>query len=249
MFICMLIGLSFWVVPAWADEEAKETREIINKWQDVVITVKLVVEMYESENNIEVLATIIDSSGLAVLSLSSFDHSSMGFGSDASRVEIKVKDVKMFIPDGDEISAKIVLRDRDLDLAFVCPIDKLDKAIPALDLTEHGKLDIMDQVLILSRLGKFAGYVPLASLGRIHAVIKKPRVLYLPGLDGFVSGLGTPVFSLDGEVVGILLLRVTRTQGFGAGDMFGGIGGIGTVPIILPAEEILEVVKKASLIK
>jgi len=231
------------MVPAGADEAAEATREIINKWQDAVITTNIVLEMYESERTVEALATIVDASGLAVLSLSNIDPAR---GMAISSSESKVKDIKMIMPDGNEIPAKIVLRDQDLDLAFICPTEKPIKTIPAIDLTNNAEPDIMDQIVILSRFGNVVGYASTASLGRIQAIVKKPRTLYVPDpLMGLVNGLGTPAFSLDGKVVGILLLRVKEAQGFGGNEMFRGIGGMNMLPVILPAEDILAVAKEA----
>lgn len=251
IFFSLLICSALWQTSAWADEIGIVSREIINKFQDAIIRVKIVIEVYESEKNIEALATIIDPSGLAVLSLSSLDPSGV-FGLDMykSAQSAKVKDVKMLLPDNNEISAKVVLRDQDLDLVFIRPIEQLTEPLFALDLANNTVPDIMDQILILSRFGSIAGYVPSASVGRIQGVVEKPRKLYMPDpFMGILSRLGTPVFSLDGKVLGILLLKVKKTQDFKANEIFGGMGGIEMLSVILPAEEILEVMKKVPELK
>lgn len=237
--------------PLWADQTADLTREIINKWQNAVITTKIVMEMYEYERKMEALATIIDPSGLAVLSLSNIDPSAAsGLSSGTSGEEAKVKDVKMLMNDETEIPARVVLRDRDLDLAFIRPIEELKEPLFNIDLGDNALPEIMDQIVVLSRFGSIAGYVSAASLCRIQAVIEKPRVLYMPDpLAGLVSGLGTPVFSLNGKVVGILLLRVKKSREMMSNEMFRGMGGMDMLPVILPAQEVLDVVKKAELVK
>lgn len=238
----MLIVLWFVVMTASADEPARAAREIINKWQDVVITVKIVIEMQEYENKTEAFATIIDSSGLAVLSLSMVDPGSMTWSDmPDTRIASKIKDIKMIMSDGNEAPAKIVLRDEDLDLVFIQPTEKSIKSLPALDLKNNAKIDIMDQIVILARLGEVTGYVPTASLCRIQAIVKKPRTFYLSDFTEALSGLGAPAFSLDGKVVGILLLRIAKSKTISA-NIFSAMGGM--MPIILPAEEVLDVAEK-----
>lgn len=265
LWVVTLVCLSFWVTPARADEESTAARKIINKWQDVVITVKLTIEqrmvvadreMSKSESKAEATAVVIDRSGLAVLSLHSIDPTGLlsnlmsgsQFGGEDMpkfKWESEVTGIKILLPDGKEVSAKIVLRDKDLGLAFVRPEKKLSKPITALDLSNDAKPEILDQVVIMSRLGKVANRVPSVSLSRIQAIVKKPRTFYVPGSTAMEGGLGAPVFSLDGKVVGIVLLRTMKSPGIGIGSMFGGMSRMGMLPIILPAKEIKKVAKQA----
>ncbi len=258
--------LSLCVIPAWADETAKAAREIMNKYQDAVITVELTVEqgmsmlgMRKTESKSEATGTVIDPSGLTVLSLFSTDPSSilnlLSFdeigGEDMPDIkwESQVKDVKMIMPDGKEVPGKIVLRDKDLDLAFVRPAEKLAKPIAALDLSKEIKPEILDQVVILNRLGKVASREPSVSLSRIQAIVKKPRTFYVPGTDAMEGGLGVPAFSLDGKVAGVLVLRTMTSRGIGLSSLFGGMSGMGMLPVILPVEDIVEVAKQVPEVK
>lgn len=263
--VFILVCLSFGVNPTWGDEEAAAAREIISKWQDAVITVQITVEqrtvisgrqMDKSENKIEVGATVIDRSGLAVISLTSTDPAGIFSDLFQDREEddfkfewkSEIKNVKMILAEGNEVPAKIVLRDKDLDLAFVYPTDKLPGPVLSLDLSESIKPEILDHIVILERLGKTAGRIPSVSLSRIQAIVKKPRTVYIPGSTAMSGESGIPVFSLDGKVVGILLLGIMKSKGaeIGMGSMFSGMKGMGIIPGILPAEAIMEVAKQAS---
>ncbi|UCD83813.1 MAG: trypsin-like peptidase domain-containing protein [Deltaproteobacteria bacterium] len=262
--ITALICLTCWVSPARADKEAKAARKIIGKWEDTVITVKMVIkermimegrEMNRGENKTEATATVIDPSGLAVLPLFLTDPSRISkifsegqFGMEGAsgfNWDSEITDLKVLLSDGKEVPARIVLRDRDLDLAFVHPSEKLTKPIPALDLSKDAKPDILDRIVVLTRLGKVANRVPSVCLDRIQAVVKKPRTFYVPGPTAMDAGLGAPVFSSDGKVIGILMLRILPSKGTGIGNLFSGVSGMGMLPIVLPAEDIMEVGKQA----
>lgn len=262
--------LTFPMSRAWSQEDLGSAREITGRWNDVVITAKVVTrlrvivegrEMNKTDNEIETVATVIDPSGLAVLSSSSIDPARIyrevlkqarteGEGMPKFNVETEISDIKMLLPDGSELSAKIVMKDSDLDLAFIKPVTKLDKPVHALDLSRESKPDILDNIIILTRLGTVAGRIPSVSMHRIEAIIRKPRTFYVIGQDIFQGKLGAPVFSLDGKVVGIFLLRVTRSEqksSFISNIL--GVNTYGMMPVILPSEEIAAIAKQALEIK
>lgn len=229
-----------------ADDVADFMKVIMQERQEAVVLTKTVVEMFDSERKMEGLATIISEEGLAVISLSGIDPGSFyrtGFD------EVSVKDIKMVLADNTEIPSKIVLRDPELDLAFIKPLEPLDQKLTFVPLSEHTTPEMFDQVVILSRLGSAVGNVPSVSIARIQAVIEKPRTMFMPDpFTGLVSGMGTPVFSLDGHIIGILLLKFTRGSDDYSGDL-GGISSLGLLPVILPAQEILDVMDKAPELK
>ena len=266
MMVCIFtLGFfSFWATPIRADEEAVAGREIMKRFKNAVVTVEMTIEqrmvvsgreMHRSESKTEAIATVIEPSGLSVLSLFTTDPTRIfdlfdmdEFGEEDMQKlnwESQITDVKMVLSDGNEVPAKIVLRDEDLDLAFVRPVEKLTKPIPALDLSKAAIPQILDQVVVLTRLGKIASRVHSVSLSRIEAVVRKPRILYVPGSAGVEGGLGAPVFSLDGKLVGVVVLRIMKSKRIGMGGMFGGMGGSGIIPVVMPAEEIAEVAKQA----
>jgi S1-C subfamily serine protease len=243
--MCLLLGVGLLTNWVWADEVAEQSKKVIEKRQDAVISVKIIIEVYESERKLEALGTVIHESGLTLVSMSSMDPGAM-FSSGMS--ETKVKDVTMIMPDMEEIPAKVVLRDQDLDIVFIEPSEKLKKKLIAIDLSDNSEPEMLDQVVALSRLGSSGGYAAAVSIMRIQSIITKPRTMYMADpLKVFVSGLGTPAFSLDGKVIGMLLLRVSKTQE-GISDELRGIGGFPSLPIILPVSEILDVIEKAKLL-
>lgn len=243
--LCFLLLTGLLVTPTWADEAAELSQKVLEKWQDAVITARVIIEMYESERKIEILVTVIDESGLAVLSLSSINPSSM-YGAMVD--ETKVKDVTMILSDNEEIPANLVLRDQDLDLAFIKPIDKVEKKLTAIDIGDNTEPEILDRIVSLSRLGNTGGFAPVVSISRVQAIIKKPRTMYMiDPMKALLGGLGVPAFTLDGKIVGIALMRASKVQDIMGDELSRGMGGLPALPIILPAQEILDVMKRAGL--
>jgi len=243
-----------------ADEMADKGREIFKKNQRAVVTVQVVVKMKFSvpgmggqanESKQDVTGTVVDPSGLTVLALSSCEpgdmiQSMMAGMSDEDmkfKMETELSDVKLLLDDGTELPADIVLRDKDLDLAFVRPVTKPASAMMALDLSKSATAQVLDQVITLNRLGKAAGRAYAASVERISAVVQKPRLFYVPGSEMTSTTLGSPAFSLDGNVLGVFVMRSVSQKGGGIG-MFN-FRPQGLTTIILPAADILKAARQA----
>ena len=60
----------------------------------------------------------------------------------------------------------------------------------ALDLAKSAKVDVLDQVIAINRLGKVANRTHAASVERINAVVQRPRLFYVPGGDAGRGGRG-----------------------------------------------------------
>ena len=149
-------------------------------------------------------------SGLTVLSLGSLNPGAMmaklmgsagSNGQPAVEITSEPTDVKIRLSNGRELPAKIVLRDEDLDLAFLRPTTKPDTPLVALDLTDAAKPALLDQVLVLSRLGRVGGWTAGAALYDVGAIIEKPRTFYV--LAGAVvrhgnAGVSAPTAASSG---------------------------------------------------
>ena len=243
---------------AMADDSAVAGRKILAKNQDAVVTVRLIVSYnisfggrdQQNESKTEAVGTMIDPSGLTVISLTTIDPSAMLKARQRGapqefKVETEVKDVKIILADDTELPAEIVLRDKDLDLAYLRPTEKPAKSLPALDLTKSGQPQVLDEVVCLNRLGKIANRVVTVSLERVDALVTKPRPFYVLSPGGS-SGIGSPVFALTGAPLGIILMRNASTGSeANAVSMFAGTGGLGVMPIIVPAADILDDAKQA----
>jgi hypothetical protein len=245
--------------PAFADDAAEAGRRVLSKNQNAVVTVKLVVAYsvsysgrdQQSESKTEAVGTVIDPSGLTVISLTAIDPSAMMKARMHSaqadlKIESEVKDTKIVLADGTEFAAEVALRDKDLDVVFLRPTEKPAKPFAAIDLTKAAKPQILDQVICLNRLGKVANRVASVSIERIDALIERPRPFYVLGYGGS-SGVGSPVFATSGALVGIILIRNAPADGeANVASLFsGGSGSLGILPVVVPAADLIEDAKQA----
>ncbi len=248
------------LTPVFADEIAQAGKDIAAKWGDAIVTLQVVIktqmsmegeEASKEEEKIEATGAIIDPSGLTVASLAAIDPSEMMSQLMSSReygmkITSEIADLKIRLADGTEIPAKVVLRDKDLDLAFIRPTQKPTKTLTALDLTKQTKPALLDQILTLSRLGIVANRTLSVTIDRIQAIVEKPRTFYITCMDSASPKLGVPVFALDGNVVGFLVLRMLPTRaGGGMSFLMADYSVLGIMPMVLPASDILTAAKQA----
>lgn len=244
--------------------EAAAAREIVDRWQDAIVSVRVVLkmrmvvggrEMQASDETVETVGTVIDPSGLTVLSLASLNPGEMmgrvmsraagagegpGFELTSEPVELRLR-----LADGRELPATIVLRDQDLDLAFLRPVETPAAPLKALKLTEDARPMLLDPVVVLSRLGRVGNWSPSAALRAVHAIIDRPRTMYVTEVANPLGGMGTPVFLLNGRLLGFLALRSVDTGRTGMLAMMGGSEGMGLLPVIIPAADVREVAAQA----
>lgn len=246
-----------------AEDTATLGRQIRAKNQDALVTVKLVVKHNvtfggqdrQNESKTEAIGVVIDPTGLTLISLSTIDPSAlmkaqMRGAQQEMKVDSEVKDAKIVLADNTEIPAQVVLRDKDLDVAYLRPTDKPAKPLTAIDLSKAAKPQLLDEVICLNRLGKIANRVVSVSLERVDALVERPRPFYVLGAGG-TSGIGSPVFALNGAPLGIILIRNVPADGdANIATMFSGAaGGLGFMPIIVPAADLLEDAKQALEVK
>lgn len=260
-----IIGVTFaWVlmagVPADAQNTRAASRDVVKQWQEAVVNVRVVLkmrmsmggrEMQSTDESVDTVGTVIDPSGLTVLSLSSLNPGAMmskimgaaSGGQAQVSITSEPTDVKIRLPDGSELPARIVLRDEDLDLAFLRPMTPPGRPLVAVTLGESGRPAILDEVVVLSRLGRVGGWTAAASLHDISAVIERPRTFFV--LGGAPAGMGTPAFTAEGRIVGLLTLRQIDAGRSSMFAMMGGTEGLGLLPVILPAADVMEIAKQA----
>jgi S1-C subfamily serine protease len=248
------------LAPLGAQDDRAAGREIVKRWQSAIVNVRVVLkmrvsvgdrEMQSMDESVETVGTVIDPTGLTVLSLGSLNPGAMmnrlmGSGSGQERMEFgsEPTDVKLRLADARELPARIVLRDEDLDLAFLRPTTAPDTPLVAIDLADEGRPSLLDPVVILSRLGRVGGWAPAASLQTIGAIIERPRTFYVTE-TGAAGSMGTPAFTIAGKVVGLLTMRSVRTGRPGMFSMMGGSEGMGLLPVILPAADVREIARQA----
>ena len=239
-----LLGLS---LVGRADELTDKGRAVFKQHQRAVVTVQVVQKISAGgtsesrETKQDITGTVMDPSGLTVLALSSADVGEMYKRMyPAAKVETEVSDLKILLDDGAEIPAEIVLRDKDLDLAFIRPKSRPASPMAAVDFSKTAKVDVLDQVITLNRLGRAAGRAYSASVEHISAVVLKPRTFYIPDSAMTATTSGSPAFALDGNLVGLFVMRATSVGGGGNNSRSDNV-----TSIILPAEDVLKAASQA----
>ena len=245
--ICLFTALLASPLALAAEGPLKEKAQALAaSYQDSVLFLTAVVELEvtagenppkKEERKIEMLGTVIGKDGLIVVPLSTLDVASTIDGRmvNGPQGPMKLaakgttKEVKILMPDGSENEAKVAFKDADLDLAFIRPQKPEEVKLTAIDTASSAAMTVMEDVIILGRLGKDLNRAPVVMTNEIIALITKPRTF------GKVATqtLGTPVFNKDGKFLGIGINR------FGPK---GDTESQGPVPsnVILPAADLLE---------
>ena len=193
-----------------------------------------------AESKYDLTGTVVNASGLIALAHSCCDpaefYKRASSAYEGYKVESEITDLKILLDDNTEVPAEIVLRDRDHDLAFARPKGPPPHAWEMVDLTKPVTAKVFDPIVALNRLNSISGRSYSASLGRIMAVVDRPQRFYL--YDGASPGfnLGSPIFTLNGEFLGLALMHVSGSRTSNDDD--------NAVSIILPAEQILKAARQ-----
>ena len=138
LIAAVTIGITSTAARGAAQDDRAAAREIVKRWQAAIVNVRVVLkmrvsvggrEMQSMDESVETVGTVIDPAGLTVLSLGALNPGAMmnrlmgvvGSGQERMEFGSEPTDVKLRLPDGRELTARIVLRDEDLDLAFLRP--------------------------------------------------------------------------------------------------------------------------------
>ena len=236
-------------LPAAPEADAAAGRALVKRYADAIIGIELVVtlkvkvgerEMAPREQRIEVNGTVISPNGLTVTSLAAVDpqteFESMRAANPGGRgpelVGVDFKEVKLRTADGKEVPARFVLKDADLDLAFMAPepgAENAPREFSAVRLEDAVEGALLGSYYYVAHAGKTLQRVPLVRLTEVMGIVEKPRRLYLM-TD---QALGTPVFDPHGKVLGITLRYFANGRQAGV--------------VALPAEDIAEMAKQAAL--
>lgn len=252
----LLAGLFTAPIRAAEDALIAQAKKVFAERQDAVIWLSVVakvtfqaeggkeaVNIPDREQKSEALGTFIDSTGLVVTSLGSIDPSREYSGREVRtrdgvvKIEANAifKEVRVVMPDGTEIPADVVMRDIDLDLAFLRIKSGAKEAkgveFKPVDLKNAASVNVSDDVVTISRNDEVLNRVASVARGQITSVTKKPREF----LRATGANLGCPTFTPDGKLVG---LAVTRT-----------VRGKSSQTVIIPAADVLEIAEQARAAK
>ena len=217
-----------------------------------VVTLRLVLKLkaggQEHEQKTEVPGVIIEPSGLTVVTAASIDPSgALRRMVDAQRqrvtFESEVKETVILLEDGTELDAAVVLKDSDLDLAFVRPRDPGLK-LPAITLKPRaGTVPLLTRIFVLGRLGKLGSRALAVATGEVRASVRGPAPYYVT--DGESSGyVGSLAYTADGAPLGIFVRRFATS----VDSQAGGRGSETVMTVLRPVDKVLELAAQARTI-
>lgn len=225
-----------------ADPSAQLQRALAAKYKPSLVTLSLVVKLssggYEDQSEMEASGFLLDASGLVVTTNTAIDPAaayaggSEGMGASMSS---RVVGVKIVTTDGQEIAAKVVLRDKDKNLAFVRPLKKPAKALTGVNFQTSASAQLGDPVYLLGRLGKTGGRALEIKAERIVSVLDKPRRMYVLDAYSYLY-VGNLAFNEKGQPLGLLTQRLPLGKARLSER---------SLPVIIPARDVWEVARQA----
>ncbi len=239
-----------------AESGKSPAKAVFEKYQNAVIWVSGVARVSMSatggkeglnipdrDEKFENLATIIGTNGLTITSLSGIEPTrelngrEVKVGGSTVRLEASavMKEVKLILADGTEIPGEVVLKDADLDLAFIRPKpgskELKDVTFDSVNLAHAATIGITDEAVTVSRMDEVLNRQPSVIKGQVTGITRKPREFIR------VSGVvpGCPTFDNSGMVVGIGVNRSLR--------------GKGSHNVLIPSADIAELAEQARAAK
>jgi hypothetical protein len=207
----------------------------------VSVTVKLEISaggrsLPPQEQKLEALGTIIAEDGLTVLSLNKVDPTAnilSRIRSPGATVNVNYTEVMLLMQDGTEVPAKLLLKDVDLDLAYVLPIKErkdeykevIFSKVPS-QAKQNADPSILDEVVSIGKLRQTLYRQSTLQRGWVNAVIQKPRKYFV--IEN--TSPGTPVFDQSGKWLGVVVYKM--------------VSGRPSEIVTLPASDVLEIAQQ-----
>ena len=242
-------GLVLLANPALALDRAA-AQKVVKEKGDAVVTLEVVLEekysyggqQNERENKQETIGVVLDETGLVVTALSNIDPGQVfsKFTESEDSYTTSLKSLKYILTDGTEIEAGVVVRDPDLGLIFLRPIEKPATKLTFLPTEDVPRPTVLDEIFSVERSGRITRRVVMAKSGEIMAVVDRPRLFYVPNETLVTNHPGAPVFTADGKLLGL-----TTLYAFPGGRKTMGDNDKPYIEVIRPVADIISIAKEA----
>jgi len=244
-------------------QQRTDVVQIVNAHQEALVTVKYVLSLnmgqvaggQEQEQENELTCSMVSDDGLVICSnnllTGSIELIKRIAGPVGNGMSATPKDFKVLVGDSaDAFDAEIVARDTELDLVWIRVTDPADRSFAHLDFANSADAGIGDRIVTIRRAGSSFGRTPVATQTRIGGISSKPRKLYFPQVQS-MNGMGLPVFTADGRILGLLVTQLPEAMGnFGGGMAMMGTGMANLqdamLGLILPIEDVAKATERAS---
>ncbi len=225
------------------DGAAAAYKSIVEKVGPAMVSIKMVLKlegMGDEAQDAEVTGLMIDPKGMILVS-------NTMIGGMMKQFTITPTNIRVLFEDDDAgaegISAKLVARDSELDLAWFQIDDEKakDRTFKAIELASGDKPDLGDALYTPRRMDKFFDRMTFVSEGRVGGVTNKPRTLVVP--SGFQVEPGGPVFNASGQLVGVGAIILPSEDDMDVNSFREIYGRTG--PLILPTSDIRSATERA----
>lgn len=246
LLACLLLAAA--PAPLRADDLRDAGRKFAKDFESAIVTIDIVIGIKsgndEGEQKTTINGTVVDETGLTLVPLEAVDPASMyrrfmGAAADEQQIESRVKDIKIKL-NKKEVPASVVLTDSDLNIAFLRPNSKPEGKLKFFDFKDSVKPQLLDQVVSITRMSKIADNVITVMTGEIQAQFEKPRAFYVPSSELASAGMGVPVLTAEGKLVGVVQSRVLSQE-----EMADSGSNTRVLAVILPAEDVVEMISQA----
>jgi hypothetical protein len=242
-----------------------QARAITGKVAKSVVTARIVLKVSlggrEREVKVETQGTVIDPSGLTIVSAATVDPGAGMMGGGGGRrggrggagggagggadmkIESEVTETTLILEDGTEVESDVVLKDNELDLAFIRPRDASAK-LEAIALKPRGTPPaLLDDVIVVGRLGRIANRASSVSVGQVKAVVKGPRTYYVCSDELAGSNVtGCVGYDVDGNTLGVFVTKMATGD-----ESARGRGG--AIVVLRSVEDVIEIANQAKTAK
>ena len=226
-------------------EDAADYAKVIEQVTPAFVTVKFVLKMDgqfgKRESEAEITGVMIDPAGLVLCGNTRLGSPRMmrSIGGSATPTDMKV----LIGDDTDGLEAKVLVRDSELDLAWVKIKKPGDRKFAYVDLARAATPIVGQRLLAIRKMAKYFDRAMTFSEGRLSGKTRKPRELLVPtGTMTLEAGL--PVFSTTGEIVGIVVVQMPEDDELQSMALTG-IGRDISNGLILPAAEVAKATARA----
>ncbi len=231
-----------------ADEAERIYPEFIARFGPALVTVKMVLKVQfqgeEHDEEMELTGVMIEPTGLVLASNMEMGGYYTMMGRLGGEVSATPTDVKVLVGDDEEgAKARVLARDSDLDLAWIQIETPPEKPYAFVDMADSVEPVIGQRLYEVNRMGKFYDRALLVAEGRLGGTTTRPRRLYMP--TGLYGGLGLPIFTASGKVVGVSINQSPEPEDQEADStgMFADFG-IASGPV-LPAAEVIKATQRS----
>jgi len=222
--------------PTPPDDTAATYKRLTDSAGPALVTVKFVKKMEGASGeglDSEINGVMIEPSGLILVA----NWWMGGFEARRGRA-VSPTDIKILIGDDSEgLKAKILARDRELDLCWIqIDDDKAKgKTFRAVEFSTAPAPAVGEKIYTVQRLGKFFDHALSVEEDRVGGVTRKPRTLLIP--SGSSGSIGQMLLNADGKAVGFNIVQAPDKEDIEGGES---IGPGNAAVLLLPAAEVLK---------